>query len=110
MPRRSILSAAERAEIYAPPDSAEEMTTRYEFNAQDLAVIRSHRGSQNRLGFAVQLAYMRFPGVMLAVDEEPAGAVLEMVAAQLNIGPEGWGDYGARAETRREHLVELEQL
>jgi TnpA family transposase len=110
MPRRSILSAAERAEIYAPPDSAEEMTTRYEFNAQDLAVIRSHRGSQNRLGFAVQLAYMRFPGVMLAVDEEPADTVLEMVAAQLNIGPGVWADYGARAETRREHLVELEQL
>ena len=88
MPRRSILSAAERAEIYAPLDSTEEMKTRYEFNAQDLAVIGSHRGAQNRLGFAVQLAYMRFPGVMLALDEEPAGTVLEIVAAQLQIGPE----------------------
>ena len=86
------------------------MTTRYEFTTQDLAVIRSHRGGQNRLGFAVQLAYMRFPGVMLAVDEEPAGKVLEMVAGQLNIRPEVWADYGARAETRREHLLEMQEL
>ena len=86
------------------------MTTRYEFSVQDLAVIRSHRGGPNRLGFAVQLAYMRYPGVMQAVDEEPAGKMLEIVATQLNIGPEVWGDYGARAETRREHLMELQQL
>ena len=110
MPRRSILSAAERAEIYAPPDSVLEMTTRYEFNAQDFTLIRSHLGAQNRLDFAVQLAYMRFPGVMLAIDEEPAVTVLEMVAAQLNIGPEVWAEYGARAETRREHLLEMQQL
>ena len=53
---------------------------------------------------------MRFPGVMLAIDEEPASRVLEIVAAQLNIGPEVWAGYGARAETRREHLLESQQL
>ena len=47
------------------------------------AVIRSHRGVENRLGFAVLLAYMRFPGVLLGVDEDPAPTVLAGIASQL---------------------------
>jgi hypothetical protein len=53
---------------------------------------------------------MRYPGVMLAVDEEPSPPLLRLVATQLKVPLEAWADYGKRAETRREHLLELQSV
>ncbi|WBL64718.1 DUF4158 domain-containing protein [Thauera sp. WB-2] len=59
MPRRSILSAAERESLLALPDTKDELIRHYTFSESDL--IRQRRGSANRLGFAVQLSYLRVP-------------------------------------------------
>ena len=58
----------------------------------DLSIIRQHRGPANQLGFAVQLCYLRFPGRVLGVDERPAGPLLEMVAAQIEVSMQRWDD------------------
>ena len=110
MPRRSILSAAERESLLVLPDTPDELIRYYTFSESDLSIIRRHRGSANRLGFAVQLCYMRYPGVTLAVDDEPYPPLLRMVATQLKVPPESWADYSQRAETRREHLLELQSV
>ena len=55
MPRRSSLSAAERDGLLTLPDATDELIRTHTLNDADLAVIRQHRGSANRLGFAVQL-------------------------------------------------------
>ena len=110
MPRRSILSAAERESLLALPDTEEELIRYYTFSENDLSIIRQRRGPANRLGFAVQLCYMRYPGVMLAVDDEPFLPLLRLVSTQLKVQLEAWGDYGQRAETRREHLIELQSI
>ena len=110
MPRRSILSAAERESLLALPDTKEDLIRYYTFSDTDLSIIRQRRGPANRLGFAVQLCYMRYPGVMLALDEEPFAPVLRQVATQLKVPLEAWADYGQRAETRREHLLELQSV
>ena len=110
MPRRSILSVAERESLLALPDSKDDLIRHYSFSDADLTLISQRRGSANRLGFAVQLCYMRYPGVTLAVDEEPFAPLLRLVATQLKVPPEAWADYGQRAETRREHLLELQAL
>ena len=83
MPRRSILSAAERESLLALPEATDELIRHYTFSEFDLALIRQRRGPANRLGFAVQLCYMRYPGVMLAVDVEPSPSLLSLVAKQL---------------------------
>ncbi len=57
MPRRSILSAAERESLLALPDSKDDLIRHYTFNDTDLSIIRQRRGPANRLGFAVQLCY-----------------------------------------------------
>ena len=108
MPRRSILSAAERDNLLALPDAKEELIRHYTFSDTDLSSIRQRRGPANRLGFAVQLCYLRFPGVILGADEPPFPPLLKLVADQLKIGIESWGEYGQREQTRREHLVELQ--
>jgi len=110
MPRRSILSSTERDSLLALPDSKDELIRHYTFNENDLSMIRQHRGSANRLGFAVQLCYMRYPGVTLAGEVEPFRPLLHMVANQLKVPHDSWAEYGQRAETRREHLLELQSL
>ena len=108
MPRRSILSATERESLLALPDAKDELIRLYTFSDADLAIIRQRRGAANRLGFAVQLCYMRYPGVMLGVHDEPFQPLLKLVAGQLKILPDSWQGYGQREQTRREHLVELQ--
>ncbi len=110
MPRRSILSTAERDSLLALPDTQDELIRHYTFSEPDLSLIRQRRGPANRLGFAVQLCYMRYPGVMLTVDEDPFPPLLRLVAKQLKVPLEAWADYGQRAETRREHLLELQTV
>ena len=62
MPRRSILSATERESLLALPDSDDELIRHYTFNEADLSLIRQRRGDANRMGLAVQLCLLRFPG------------------------------------------------
>ena len=80
MPRRSILSAAERESLLALPESKDDLIRHYTFSDTDLSIIRQRRGPANRLGFAVQLCYLRFPGVIRGVDEPPFPPLLKLVA------------------------------
>jgi TnpA family transposase len=110
MPRRSILSLAERDSLLTLPDDKDELIRHYTLNETDLAIIRQHRGRANRLGFAVQLCYLRFPGIVLGIDKSPFPSLLRMVAAQLRVPAESWDEYGQRMQTRQEHLVELQKV
>lgn len=107
MPRRSVLTASQAAELLALPATDAERIRVYTFTPEELKLIRSRRGRSSRLGFAVTLAYMRYPGIVLGVGEQPDPGVLAIVAAQLGVDPQAWAGYARRRETRREHLVEL---
>lgn len=110
MPRRSILTDSERDSLLALPDNQEDLVRYYSFSESDLSIIRQHRGIANRIGFAVQLCYMRYPGIILGVNENPHSEILRFVAAQLNEPADRWNEYGQRFQTRREHLVELQAI
>ncbi len=110
MPRRSILSASERESLLSLPDTQDELIRRYTLSEGDISIIRQRRGAANRLGFAIQLCYLRFPGVVLGPGELPFPPLLHLVAAQLKIPVEKWAEYGEREQTRREHLVELQTV
>jgi len=109
MPRRSILSAAERERLLAVPADKDELIRHYILNEADLSFINQHRGPSNRLGIAVQLCYLRFPGIILGVNQAPFPTLLNLVADQLGISVNSWNEYGQREQTRREHLVELQE-
>jgi len=101
-----LFTSAERIALLAFPLTEDEMIRHYTFNEADLAVIRQHRGGQNRLGFAVQLCALRYPGCALSPDAPKA--LLAFVARQLRVEPDLWSQYAQRAETRREHLQEMQ--
>jgi TnpA family transposase len=62
------------------------------------------------MGFAVQLCYMRYPGIVLSINETPFFPLLNLVADQLKMSVNVWGEYGKRDQTRREHLAELQTI
>lgn len=110
MPRRTVLTSIERMSLLAIPSSEEALIQHYTFSESDISMIKQRRGEHNRLGVAVQLCYLRFPGYALPPDTIPNESVLLFVAKQLHFDSALWPQYAQRAETRREHLLELQAL
>jgi TnpA family transposase len=89
MPRKAVLSAAQQAALIALP-SAYHLRLHYTLSENDLAIVRSKRGPHNRLGFAIQLCYLRFPGQAMALEAEPSAELLAHVARQIQVAPATW--------------------
>jgi TnpA family transposase len=109
MARRTLLSAEQRTRLFGIPTEAAEMAKHSTLSAEDLALVRTKRRPGNRLGFAVQLCALRHPGRPLEPSEVPPAAMLTFVANQVGADPKLFEDYAHRSETRREHLLELQQ-
>ena len=107
MPRSSILSATERDNLIALPEGKDDLIRHYSFTESDLSLVRQRRGDANRIGFAVQLCLLRYPGYALASDRPAPELVIEWIARQIRSDAATWPQYGARDETRREHFQEL---
>src|ERR1700722_16285590 len=108
MPRRELLTEPQRLIFNAPASDERGMVRHYTLSAEDLALINRHRGDSNRLGFAVMLCYLRFPGRILQQGEQPPAALCVFVAEQLGLDPVHFGDYAERDQTRREHILEIQ--
>lgn len=64
---KELLTAEQRVEfMQIPSDNDWDLGTYYTFSQHDLDIINNHRRDHNRLGFAVQLAVLRFPGWSLS--------------------------------------------
>jgi TnpA family transposase len=112
MPTHEVLAPSQRAQFTELPDSLSErdLARYYTLSPEDLAVIAQRRRPHNRLGFAVQLAYLRFPGRPLRAGEQPPEAVVAYLAAQLDLDPVVLEEYAReRDTTRREHLLEIQR-
>ena len=81
MPRRSALSTTEQASLLALPESQDDLIRYYTFNEPDLSLIRQHRGAVNRLGCAIQLCLLRYPGYALASDIAVTVPIIQWVAS-----------------------------
>ena len=108
MPRRELLTEPQRLIFNAPASDERGMVRHYTLSAEDIALINRHRGDSNRLGFAVMLCYLRFPGRILQQGEQPPAALCIFVAEQLGLDPVHFGDYAERDQTRREHVLEIQ--
>jgi TnpA family transposase len=107
MPHRALLSSEQRIRLFAIPVDPAEMARHYVLGTQDQALVRAKRRASNRLGFAIQLCVLRYPGRAVDPTESLPASMLSFVASQIGIDPLLYGDYARRAETRREHLLEL---
>jgi hypothetical protein len=108
MPHRELLTESQRLSFQAPASGEREMVCHYTFGSEDLALINRRRGDANRLGFAVMLCYLRFPGRILQQGEQPPAALCAFIAEQLGLAAAHFGDYAERDQTRREHAAEIQ--
>jgi TnpA family transposase len=106
MRKKSVLSVLEQNSLVGL--NQELIIFHHTFSAADLMVIKQRRGIENRLGFAVQLCYMRYPGI--SMPENPNEKVIEYAATQLDISSEFFDNYGKRKNTIYDHSIELQTL
>ena len=109
MPGR-VFTEQERKRLDAfPAEIAESDLIRYfTLSGSDLEFVRRQRGDYNRLGFAFQLCALRYLG--FAPDDlttAPATAIT-FLADQLEVSPAVLHSYGARSQTRTDHLQQIQ--
>lgn len=106
---KELLTADQRAEfVRIPSNMAElELETYYTFSQYDLEVIKRHRRDHNRLGFAVQLCVLRYPGWSLTDVEPIPDYVIQYIAKQINANPDSFSLYAQREPTKHEHMEEI---
>ena len=95
---------------YGEPPSARQLERFFHFDDLDRELISDRRGDHNRLGFAVQLATVRFLGTFLAHPTAVPAVVARNIARELAItDPDCLAVYAQREQTHREHAGEIQR-
>ena len=106
--RRQQLTEAQIAALFDPPTDRRELVRHCTLDETDIAMIRRCRGDHSRLGYALMLCYLRYPGRPLRINERPPAALISFVAEQIDVRPECIDDYLVSAQNRRRHAAELQ--
>jgi TnpA family transposase len=107
MPRRHALTAAQLKELFALPTEQDTLVRHWTLTGTDLEEIHRRRRDRNRLGFALQLCALRYPGRLLHPGELMPAEALRFVADQVGAEPEALAAYAARFQTRYQQLDAL---
>jgi TnpA family transposase len=105
-----IFTPQERKRLAAFPSEIAEADLIRDFTLShsDLDLVRRQRGDQNRIGFALQLCALRYMGFCPDDLEIVPTTALAFVADQLQASPAALHVYGARSQTRTEHLQQIQ--
>lgn len=106
---REFLTSEQRLEFMSVPDqiSEYELGSHYTLSLHDVEIIKRHRRDHNKLGFALQLCMLRFPGWTLSDVHHIPNCVLDYIAKQLEIDAKEISRYAGREQTKHEHLDEI---
>jgi TnpA family transposase len=74
--RRQQLTEAQIAALFDPPTDQRELVRYCTLSEADIAMIRRCRGAHSRLGYALMLCYLRYPGRPLRINERPPASKL----------------------------------
>lgn len=108
---KSLLTPEQRKDILSLNNLSEfDFTSYYSLSDFDIDVINKHRRDHNRLGFAIQLCILRYPGCTINNMLEIPENLISYVAKQINVEPNVFSLYAQRDTTRREHLEEIRQV
>jgi hypothetical protein len=105
MARRPLLTTKSAGYSSVCPGDPDALARHYTFTRFDQDLVAGRRGAANRLGFAVQLALLRHPGMGLAQMGQPIDALVGWLAAQLDIPATAFADYAGRPQTMTDHAL-----
>lgn len=103
MPRRSILTAKTRHQLFGIPEDPEQLTRFYTLTREDHDLIRTWRRDENRLGLAVHIALLRHPGqgwIYGATMPEP---FIMWLSEQLAVSTIDLTEYARRRKINSDH-------
>jgi hypothetical protein len=110
MPRRHVITDAQFDRLLALPTGEADLIRHYTLSPSDLAVIAGRRRPHNRLGFALQLCALRYPGRLIRPGEMVPMEIVRFLGEQLDIDPAAISDYATRAQTRYDQLDTLREV
>ncbi len=105
---KELLTPVQREELlHISVETEHELALHYTFSTENLEIINQHRRDHNRLGFAVQLCILRYPGCTVTNMPAIPEGLLKFVAKQIGVDHKVYEEYAKREPTRREHLEEI---
>ena len=104
-----ILSQEQRKELTTISENISDyvMAKYYTLSEEDIYHIHTHRRDTNKLGFAIQLCCIKYPGWGFTSTKDIPEKVLNYVSKQLDISPISIHSYGERKNTRAKHIEEI---
>jgi Domain of unknown function (DUF4158) len=105
--RRQLLTNEERDALFGIPADPDGLARRFTLSRSDQNLISERRSDASRLGYAVQLALLRHPGMALANMAQPIDPLVAWMARQLEIAVDAFGDYTRRPQTVTDHARRL---
>ena len=103
------MTETQTAALFDPPTEPRELIRHYTLSAGDLAIVHRCRGEHNRLGCALMLCYLRYPGCPLRAGERPPAELTAFVAEQIDAPPTAIEAYLAAERNRQRHAVECQE-
>ncbi len=103
MAHRQLLTDNERQTLLGIPIDPDGMARHFTLSRADQDLVAERRRDANRIGFAVQLALLRHPGMALAQLEQPVEPLVQWLAKQLEIPAAPFAGYARRPQTMTDH-------
>ncbi|UYG98023.1 Tn3 family transposase [Cytobacillus firmus] len=104
---RELLTPDQRLALMQIPEDEWVLGTYYTFSKRDLEIINRRRREENRLGFAVQLAVLRYPGWPYTHIKSIPDSVIHYISKQIGATPSTISLYPQRENTLWDHLKEI---
>lgn len=109
MPARIPMTERQRAELLALPATEQEVVRHHSLDDTDLALIAKARTPATKLGYALQLCCLRFPGRYLRRGEVLPAVMLDYIAEQVDVDAEAIAEFARRGPTRYEQLATIKR-
>lgn len=104
---RELLTLEQRQDFMQIPEDEWILGTYFTFSKRDLEIVNKRRREENRLGFAVQLAVLRYPGWPYTHIKSIPESVIHYISKQIGATPSSISLYPQRENTLWDHLKEL---
>jgi hypothetical protein len=101
------MTTAQRDALLALPDAEELLVRHHSLDERDLAAVNAARTPETRLGYALQLCCLRYPGRHLRRGEVLPGPMLSHIAEQLNVEADVITGFARRLNTRYDQLAAI---